>query len=288
MGEIRSRKLPAGWYPRTREGVLEAVEEFESRAKQFEQGGAARAVVVPHAGWVFSGALAYATLRALSPDLQCVVVVGGHLRPGDPVLVAPEDRFETPLGTLSAATELRAEVRRRLECGDDRDPDNSVEVQLPLVKQIFPRAEVLYLRAPPDEQAIELAEVLAEIERDRDGGVAVVGSTDLTHYGPSFGFTSHGPASEAIDWVKLENDRRAIDPLLSLEPRLAIDDALRYRAACSMGAGACAAQFARLLGAGAARLIGHYTSFDLVGGDTIVGYAGITFEHEVEPAERPA
>ena len=288
MGETRPRKLPAGWYPRSAGGVLEAVEEFEIRAEQFEHAGAAAAVVVPHAGWTFSGALAYAALRALPQRVRCVVVVGGHLRPGDPVLVAPEDRFETPLGSLAAATELRTEVRRRLECRDDRDTDNSVEVQLPLVKRLFPETEVLYLRAPPDKQAIELAETLAELDRARDGGLVVVGSTDLTHYGPNFGFTSHGSASQAIDWVKGENDRRAIDPLLRLEPQLAIDQALRYRAACSMGAGACAAQFGRLRGAGVARLIGHYTSFDLIGGDTIVGYAGITFEYEVEPPERPA
>ncbi len=274
----RSRQLPPGWYPRRAQEVVEAIREFELQLPQFSVAQSSRSVVVPHAGWAFSGPLAYAALSCLSPELECVAVIGGHLRPGDSLVAAPEDGFETPLGPLEAAADLRQAVAERLEVGADREADNSVEVQLPLVKHLMPRARVLYLRAPPDEQALRLAEVLSELGQQIAGGLAVVGSTDLTHYGPGFGFTSHGPAARAVEWVKQNNDRLAIDPLLALDARGALEAALRNRAACSMGAGASAAHFARLSGVETGRLVGYYTSYDVMPGDSIVGYAGIAFE----------
>ncbi len=277
----RTRKLPPGWYPVGATELNEAVRELEQERSRFESADSSRAVVVPHAGWAFSGALAYATLCSLAPDLDCIAVVGGHLRPGDPIHVALEDRFETPLGHLQAAETARRRLREALQLVEDREVDNSVEVQLPLVKKLFPQAQLLYLRAPPDEQALRLAEQLAEVARQTNSRLGVVGSTDLTHYGAGFGFTPHGPAAEAVDWVKRENDPSAIEPLLQLDPHAALEAAISNRAACSMGAGACAARYAQLCGSAAGKLVGYYTSFDVIGGDTIVGYAGIAFENPV-------
>ena len=270
--------LPPGWYPADREELLELLREFELQAARFVEPGRAHSVIVPHAGWTFSGRLAYATLRCLPSNLECVAVVGGHLTAGDTPLAAEEEGFETPLGVIGSAHELREALAARFTLVADHEADNSVEVQLPLLKYFLPDARVAYLRAPPDEQALQLAEALAEFSQRIGGRLAVVGSTDLTHYGAGFGFTTHGPADEAVEWVKQSNDRRVIDPLLRLDARAAIDAAARHRSACSMGAGACAAHYARLLGAGSGRLVGYYTSYDVMPGEVVVGYAGIAFE----------
>lgn len=271
---VRSRTLPPGWYPGRAEAVrrqLESWQDAQPAERRFE------AVVAPHAGWDFSGELAFRVLQRLVPEPAVVVVVGGHLRPGDRVHVAPEEGFETPLGAIDADEELRALLRSRLDVSDDRAPDNTVEVQLPMVKYLFPAARGAYLRSPPSTEAVRLGEVLAEYAADTGRRVAVVGSTDLTHYGPNFGFTPKGLGADSRRWVREENDRGFLDATLALDPQAAIEHALSNRSACSPGAAATAMSFARARGATEGILVGYATSYDRHHDVSFVGYGGVGF-----------
>jgi len=271
---VRSRTLPPGWYPDGAEAVrrrLEGWRDAPPEERRFE------AVVAPHAGWDFSGELAFGVLQRLVPEPDLVVVVGGHLRPGDPVHVAPEEGFETPLGTIDADEELRSVLHARLEVSDDRSPDNTVEVQLPMVKYLFPAARGAYLRSPPSEAAARLGEVLAAYAAETNRRVAVVGSTDLTHYGPNFGFTPKGLGADSRRWVREENDRGFLDATLAMDPDAAIEHALANRSACSPGAAATAMSFARARGATEGVLIGYATSYDKHHDVSFVGYGGVGF-----------
>ncbi|MFP4373215.1 MAG: AmmeMemoRadiSam system protein B [Spirochaetaceae bacterium] len=271
---LRSRTLPPGWYPQREEVVRRQLERWrdpDGHEHRFE------AVVVPHAGWDFSGELAFRTMQRLLPDPRVVVVVGGHLREGSPVRMAPEDGYETPLGVIEAAAGLRGFLDRRMEITDDTVPDNTVEVQLPMVKFLFPRAQGAYLRSPPDDQALRLGEELAAYARETDGGVVVIGSTDLTHYGPNFGFTPRGTGEESLRWVREQNDRGFLDAVVAMDARRAIDHALSHHSACSPGAAATAATFAGARGARHGVLVGHATSYEKHQDVSFVGYGGVGF-----------
>jgi AmmeMemoRadiSam system protein B len=103
----------------------------------------------------------------------------------------------------------------------------------------------------------------------------VIGSTDLTHYGSNYGFTSKGRGKQAVDWVRSKNDRRVIDAMLALEPERVISEALASQNACCAGAAATAIEAARTLGASQADEIAYATSYDKSPGDSFVGYVGI-------------
>jgi AmmeMemoRadiSam system protein B len=62
--------------------------------------------------------------------------------------------------------------------------------------------------------------------------MVVIGSTDLTHYGPNYGFTSKGVGSTAVDWVRDENDRRVIDAMTRMDPDAVIREGLSNDNAC--------------------------------------------------------
>jgi AmmeMemoRadiSam system protein B len=270
---IRERQLPSGWYPDRADEVRAQIAEWGSASGQRDFD----AVIVPHAGWFFSGGLAFRAISRLRPDAACVVVVGGHLHPDDPVMLAPEDGFATPLGTLSVDENLRAQISEQLPCAPDRMPDNTVEVQMPLVASVFPDTPVVCLRAPPSAAAVDLGVLLARYRSVSGRPVVVVASTDMTHYGESYGFAPHGSGAEAVEWVKSTNDARLVEAFLAIDPELIVTRALREHSACSSGAPAAAAAFAGALGDADAELVDYYTSYDVMPNASFVGYAGVGY-----------
>ena len=111
----------------------------------------------------------------------------------------------------------------------------------------------------------------------RAGESFVAGSTDLTHYGPNYGFLPEGLGDRALQWVRTVNDRRIIDSMLALDTAGAIEKALKERSACSAGGAAAAMSFARARGARSGELLRYMTSSDVYPADSFVGYAGIVF-----------
>ncbi len=272
---IRERHLPAGWYPQTADEVRDQCAAWSDEGPLPEREHLA--VVVPHAGWLFSGSLAYRTMRGLRRDVDIVVVVGGHLHPEDSVMIAPEDAVATPFGSLPIDDELREFIRSHVDWAPDHAVDNTVEIQLPLLAEIFGSIPVVYLRCPPSGTADTLGRVVAEYARMNSRAIAVVGSTDLTHYGMSYGFSPHGAGDAAVRWVKEVNDARFIEALLKGDPETIVRRAVAERSACSAGAAAAAAAFARASGPVEADVIGYYPSFDVMPNTSFVGYVGVGY-----------
>lgn len=277
----RKRCLPEGWYPSGNARASESIAALIARARSSGLIPAMRqasAVVAPHASWQFSGELAAAALSALQESADTVVVFGGHLSSRSIPLVAVEESFQTPQGPIRADSELRKALCERIELGIDEDPDNTVEIQLPLVKHILPGARVLWLRLPASTDAYRIGAEAAAAARELGRTAVAIGSTDLTHYGPNYGFMPRGGGTEALDWVKCINDRRFIEALLAADPEKALSRALDEGSACSPGAALGALGFAEESGANTARLIGYSTSADVRPSSSFVGYAAISWE----------
>lgn len=276
--KIRRRVLPPGWYPEGGEETRRTIERYLEglRAIKDTEGIAG---IVPHAGWDFSGRIALATFLRIRNPVDTLVVVGGHLSPAAGILAAREGGYETPLGVVSADLELLKTIENLLPISirDDRSVDNTVEVQLPFIKYLFPQARVLSLRAAPSSDSIELGRAINQAAQRLGITVAVIGSTDLTHYGSNYGFAPAGRGREAVRWVKEENDRGFIRCLLLMEPEKALGHASRNQSACSAGAAVAALSFARENGVKKGELIEYLTSYDIYPNESFVGYAGIVY-----------
>jgi len=274
---VRRRCLPAGWYPGTAHGVRDAVHAMLGSAQPRR---AAVAGVAPHAGWEFSGALAGAVFAGLAEDLDTLVIIGGHLAPSDGILCAFDEAYETPLGNVPADLELLASLRSRMPIAEDRWADNTVEVQLPFARHFFPAARCLGMRAPPSAVSGDLGRAIAEASRASGKRVAVVGSTDLTHYGPNYGFAPAGSGAKAADWVTGVNDRRFVDALLAMDEAGALERAHAEHSACSAGGAVAAMAYARAAGATRGELLEYRTSRDVHPSDSFVGYAAVIYRKE--------
>jgi len=122
-----------------------------------------------------------------------------------------------------------------------------------------------------------VARAVADVTAHLGYRLSVIGSTDLTHYGPNYGFSPKGQGSEAEKWVREKNDRAVIDKMTALDGEGVINEALSSRNACCGGAAAAAIEAAKCLGAVKAQKIAYTTSLEKGGGSSFVGYAGIVF-----------
>ena len=272
--KTRKRKLPEGWYPETEKEVLTMIEGWGGDKPEVE----GRSAVVPHAGWYFSGKLACRTIKALKKNIDTVVVAGGHLARYDSVLLADEKYFETPLGNIENCSELHDILEKKSYVDTDSYQDNTVEIQLPFVKNHFSEINMLWIRVPPEYEKVKMiSEILKNYETKYNKKVSVIGSTDLTHYGISYGMTSHGYGKAGLDWVKNVNDSKFIEYLKNFEIEKAVMHSISEHSACSSGGAALSARFALDSGCMNSMLKGYYTSYDIYPSDSFVGYAGIIY-----------
>ena len=192
-----------------------------------------------------------------------------------------EGAWQTPFGEIEIQEELADELAQQfqfeIENSDYFTPDNTIELQLPFIKYFFEKAKLVPIGVPPIESSLRIGRSAIEIANRQALTVKVLGSTDLTHYGHNYGFAPKGTGSNAVDWVKNQNDQRVIDALLALEPERVIQEATANQNACCAGAAATAISAGKALGASQADTIDYTTSYDKSPSDSFVGYVGIVF-----------
>jgi len=216
-----------------------------------------RGGLVPHAGWVFSGQTAAVTLKALADQdrLGRLVLLGAdHFGTAGEGALYDEGAWNTPLGDVPIDEDLAGALAESV-AALRADPaaharEHSIEVQLPLIQVLCPDARIVPILLSPTAAAVATGRQIGEVLKARFPDAAVVASTDLTHYGPSYGLTPAGAGSQGMQWAR-DNDRRILDRIESMQPEAVIEEASARLNAC--GAGAIAAAMAACAAIGATR-----------------------------------
>ena len=198
------------FYPASTAELTRQVDELLAAAASGERAPAPKALIAPHAGYVYSGpiaASAYAQVRSQRGRIRRVVLLGPVHRVPVRGLALPEvERFATPLGevpidaeSVDALRELPQVVDSALAHADE----HSLEVQLPFLQRALGEFSLLPL-AVGEASAEEVAEVLDRLWGGDE--TLVVISSDLSHYLP------HDTARRI--------DRDTVDHMLSLDVEL--------------------------------------------------------------------
>ena len=273
MEKTRKRRLPPGWYPETKKETLREIEKYSGALTAKGKIGG----VIPHAGWYYSGELAASVINALKErEPELVILYGGHLPEGAVPLIVTGKSWQTPLGEMTIETGLADKVKEDFGLAEDLSSDNTLEIQLPLIKYYFPTAKLLALRLPESLEAAKLSEGILEIIKDKYKKYIILASTDLTHYGSNYDFAPAGSSNKALAWAR-RNDESFIELAIRLKTRELLEHADKNRSACSSGAVAGLTSAVKMMGGKAGSLIGYKTSYDVTPSDSFVGYAGIVY-----------
>jgi AmmeMemoRadiSam system protein B len=145
-----------------------------------------KAVIAPHAGYVYSGrvaAAAFATLRGRAQAIERVVLVGpAHYLPVGGIAAPTVDDFETPLGPApvdAAALAKVADLPFVLHSDAPHAPEHALEVELPFLQVLLPSFHIVPLIVG-DADAPSVAEVLSFLWGGPE--TLIVVSSDLSHY----------------------------------------------------------------------------------------------------------
>jgi len=263
------------------------IEQFLKGYKPPEEPERAVAGIVPHAGWVFSGALAAKVFKYLSvkakPDTFILLGAVHTWKPrGNSIYY--RGAWMTPLGEVKIDEEVAAGLIEALAGDIVEDPEahageHSLEVQVPFIKFLCPEAKIVPIAIPPDENAYITGRRLGEAVSGMKKKIVIVGTTNLTHYGDPYGFTPFGYGQEAKKRME-ESDARIIELALRMRAADIREEAQKSHNACGPGALAATVAAAKAMGAEKGHLLGYTTSHDVMAEgefDMAVGYAGIVF-----------
>jgi AmmeMemoRadiSam system protein B len=289
--QIRKPVVAGQFYPDDREMCLKEIRACLP-AEVPHEGLPERPVggLVPHAGWTFSGApaaLVFSVIKHQRGTVGTFIICGAaHGYFGATPAIDGSDAWDTPLGRTMVDGSLRQALLDSgtvvLDASAHRH-EHSIEVQVPFLQHLFPDARIVPIIVPPNKSALPLGEALAQSVQAAGTTVVCLGSTDLTHYGPRYGFTPMGVGAEALPWAHEVNDRQFIDLALALEPARLLANAQENGNACGPGAAAAVVAAAQRLGAKKGVLLAHTNSNEVMlremgtASRDSVGYAAIVF-----------
>lgn len=283
----RPAMVAGGFYPKDPAELARMVDGFLSHAKPPALPGEPLGILVPHAGYAYSGSVAAHGYKTIGKKVKTVILLGvAHRVPVQGAAVWSHGAFETPLGRIPVNEALSKKIMAAssLIRADTKPHENehSIEVQLPFLQRTLGEFSIVPLLLNNDRDLEALREIGHAIaEGARGESVLLVLSSDLSHY----------PTSDLATLV----DRTTLSSLGSFDPLFVRDtsEALLNREEKALDCAMCgeAAVIAGLsalkeMGANQAVVVGAQNSGETPGvGDPshVVGYGAVAFVKAASP-----
>jgi len=264
---MRRPAVAGSFYPRHPEALKEELGEAFSHASGGEP-LLIRGAVVPHAGYVYSGAVA-AEVYARLPERETFVLIGpNHRGLGLPVALS-RDSWTSPLGDVECDVELADALAGSIIDVDESAHlyEHSLEVQIPFLQYRFSGFKILAIAMglQDEETAVEVGEAVGEAAKSLGRNCTVIASSDFTHYEPQ---------DEAR-----RKDARVIEAILRMDvPSIYKTVYGLNLTACGYGPISATITASKILGAKTGKLLRYSTSGDVIGDfSQVVGYGAIAF-----------
>ena len=231
----------------------------------------ARGIMVPHAGYIYSGAVAGKTFASITPPAVAVLLGPNNGGMGTPAALWDSGSWSTPLGEIAVDAGLaRGMMRDCRILAPDRQahyPEHSLEVQIPFLQVLNPAIKIvpIMFRLNNLAELRDIGRMIAEELKAVTPRPLLVASSDMNHYEPH--------------QATLDKDRPVLDAILALDPERMWKEAVDGRVSmCGIQPVAVMLEALKALGAVRGTLVEHTTSA-LVSGDyeRTVGYAGVVF-----------
>ncbi|MGB3221256.1 MAG: AmmeMemoRadiSam system protein B [Desulforhopalus sp.] len=263
---MRQPAVADRFYPGSPEALTKAITKLFPPTQNTKR-HKALAVVSPHAGYIYSGALAAETFWTVEIPETVIILGPNHHGHGVPIALST-DTWEMPLGTVPVNREIADRILKhssQIQI-DERahTSEHSLEVQVPFLQVLQKNLHIVPIAISQISYTLceDVAQSLAKVIQDSKKELLIVASSDMSHYLPR-------RIAEA-------KDRSALSCLERLEPyelyRTVFDNRISM---CGVIPVVIALLAAKACGATQSMLVG-YTDSGYISGDTdqVVGYAG--------------
>jgi AmmeMemoRadiSam system protein B len=290
MESIRNAAVAGQFYPSSEKNLKQQIEKCLLDKRGFGEIPSLekvkhplRGLVVPHAGFVYSGAIAshsYARLAERGFADTFIILGPNHTGMGSGVSVMTEGAWRTPFGTVPIDSSLAQTISTGII---DRDVtahtyEHSIEVQLPFLQYIargrkFEFVPVCMMMQDYDT-VHEVGVILAEASQKSKKNIVLIASTDFSHAG--FNYQSAPPQGMRVDRYAEKQDTLAIQSILALDPKGLIKTVEEHNITmCGYGPVATMLFATKKLGATKAELLKYGTSYEVHPDSSCVGYGAI-------------
>lgn len=263
---IREPVVAGMFYPLDKKALMRQVVELFERAKPKKIKGNIKALICPHAGYIYSGLTAAYGYKLLeNKKFDTVVIISpSHREYFDGVSIFPGSYYKTPLGEIPIDIELSKIIVENepiikfspLGHGEE----HALEVQLPFLQIILENFKLvpIVIGNQKQEYSYKIGDVLGKLLKNKNA--LIVASTDLSHYHP-------------YD-VANQLDKIAIDAIANFDYQKLLDELdAQNTEACGGGPAAAAMIAAKNLGANKVEVLHSCNSGDITGDkDAVVGY----------------
>ena len=293
-GEVRPPAVAGQFYPESAGTLKLTIEKFMEDALP-PQAKKPLAIVVPHAGYIYSGQICADGWNQVCGGSYDVVIIFGtnHTAPGlRKIALYPGVGFRTPLGTAAVDGDLvSAILAASPDCIADKGPhvrEHSIEVQIPFVQILFPQARIVAAVAGEADPVLfnRFGAALASVLKGRRA--LIVASSDLSHY-PS------AADAEIADMNTLEAVTTLDPAALHATVRAQMARRIRNLDTCACGEAPIMAAMAaaKAMGATRGQIVSYAHSGNLPIGDRerVVGYGAVVLAADPKKgpvAARPA
>jgi AmmeMemoRadiSam system protein B len=232
-------------------------------------------LVCPHAGYMYSGAVAANAYYELAQDGKpdTVVILGpNHTGYGSALSLMNEGVWRTPLGDVEVDGETANQIVKETRLVDVDDLahrfEHSIEVQLPFLQYLYGSAfkfVPVCFQLQDLSSAVEVGKALVEVLASKNA--VVIASSDMTHYEPQGNAATKDLA--ALKAVEAMDEKRFYSIIEA-----------QHVTACGYGPIAAVIAYAKGLGAKEAKLLCYKSSGDVTGDySSVVGYAAVSFKN---------
>ncbi len=267
---VRKPAVAGYFYPKDPIRLLEMIEQLMPK-KAFHR-VKAKAVVSPHAGYMYSGYVAAEVFSRVAIPESIIIMGPNHTGVGAPIAVMDKGVWLMPLGDVSIDEELALSILEKVPSAEAdytaHLAEHSIEVQIPIIQYFRKDIKIVPIvigTRSLDECKI-LGSAIAEALKESGKEALIVASTDFTHYE-----TQKSAATK---------DQMAISAILELDPDKLYQTVFSHNITmCGVMPTVAAIEAAKELGATKAELVRYMTSGDVTGDyQQVVGYAGIIIE----------
>lgn len=182
MEKIKDSSIAGSFYPKNKDDLALLIEDFKKQNRNYYE-TSTRAVIVPHAGLIYSGRLAYEGINQLDKNIKNLFIFApAHAVGFEGLALTGYDKWQTPLGEISINQVICDDIAQKYNANfndDAHEPEHSIEIQVPIIQSVFKNVSIIPILIGRESYET-IGQIIEEYYDNKENGFII--SSDLSHF----------------------------------------------------------------------------------------------------------